>query len=100
MQISFFSKWCIAFGHECMVLNPGVFFYSVMFQVMFKMFCIKISSDMEKPTKEYVASLTGLYKNNGAVLCVYHLILTWSGHFTMPELTWFLSDLHEMKNNN
>ena len=51
-SLVFFSKRCISFGQECMVLNPGVFFNSAVFQVMLqKWFHIKISNGLEKPIK-------------------------------------------------
>ncbi len=34
-KFGIFSKWCVSFGQECMVLNPGVSYNSAMFQVMF-----------------------------------------------------------------
>ncbi len=35
-KLGIFSKWCISFGQECMILNRWVFFFnSAVFQVMF-----------------------------------------------------------------
>ncbi len=51
-KFGIFSKCCISFGQECMVLNLGVLFNSEVFQVIFqKWFYIKILNHLEKPTK-------------------------------------------------
>ncbi len=55
-------------------------------------------NEMYRKYKEYVASIIGLYKNNGAVSCVgVNFVI--SSHFTLPELTLYLTDLHEIKRN-